>query len=100
MCVSDEHKDFGCANILLQLGNSFMLQNNFDKMELYYEKLLSTNFDLRLNTISDFTRAVGEYFHKVVNLQTALKFLEKGLELNPKLGVNKLVAEIEKKTNS
>lgn len=97
--LSDEHKDFARAKILFQLGNSFMHQNNFDKMKLYYEKLISTDFDLSANTIADFIRSAGEDLYNVGDLKEAHKYLKKGLELNPKLGVKKLLTEIEKKIN-
>jgi tetratricopeptide (TPR) repeat protein len=97
--LSDAHKDFARANILLQLGNSFMQQNNFDKMEYYYDKILSADFDLSPNTIADFVRAAGEDFYKIGKLPEALKYFKKGLDLNPKLGVKKVVTEIEKTIN-
>lgn len=97
--LSDQNKDFACANILLLLGNSFMMHNNIDKMVFYYEKLFSSDFDLSPTTIADFIRAAGEDFYKIGDTEKALKYLKKGLELNPKLGVKKLVTEIEKKTN-
>lgn len=97
--LSDSHKDFARINILLQLGKSFMQQQNFDKMGHYYDNILSDSFDLSQNTVADFIRLAGEDFYRIGNLTEALKYFKKGLELNPKLGVKKIVAEIEKKIN-
>ena len=94
--LSDSHKDFARVNIFLQLGKTFMQQNNFDKMAYYYGRILSDNFDLSQNTVADFIRVAGEDFYQMGNLSEALKYFKRGLELNPKLGVKKVVAEIEK----
>ena len=95
--LSDSHKDFARINIFLQLGKSFMQQKNFDKMTHYYDSILSDGFDLCPNTVADFIRDAGEDFYQLGKLPEALKYFKKGLELNPKLGVKKIVAEIEKK---
>lgn len=95
--LSDSHKDFARINIFLQLGKSFMEQNNFDKMSHYYDRILSESFDLSQNTVSNFIRVAGEDFFQLGKLPEALKYFKKGLELNPKLGVKKIVTEIEKK---
>ena len=76
-----------------------MQQKNYDKMGYYYDKILSADFDLSPNTIADFVRAAGEDFYKIGNLPEALKYFKKGLDLNPKLGVKKVVNEIEKTIN-
>ncbi len=97
--LSDSHKDFARINIFLQLGKSFMQQKNFDKMSHYYDSILSDSFDLSQNTVADFMRVAGDDFYQLGKLTEALKYFKKGLELNPKLGVKKVVAEIEKKLN-
>ncbi|MGG9972438.1 hypothetical protein ACQ33O_11650 [Ferruginibacter sp. SUN002] len=97
--LSDRHKDFARINIFLQLGKSFKLQKNFDKMGHYYDSILTDSFDLSQNTVADFIRVAGEDFYQLGKLTEALKYFKKGLELNPKLGVKKIVAEIEKKIN-
>ena len=76
-----------------------MQQQNFDKMGHYYDNILSDSFDLSQNTVADFIRLAGEDFYRIGNLTEALKYFKKGLELNPKLGVKKIVVEIEKKIN-
>lgn len=97
--LSDSHKDFARINIFLQLGKSFMDNKNFDKMSHYYDCIFSDSFDLSQNTVADFIRIAGEDFYQLGKLTEALKYLKKGLDLNPKLGVKKVVAEIEKKIN-
>ena len=98
--LSDSHKDFARINIFLQLGKSFMQQNNFEMMSNYYNRILSESFDLSLNTVADFIRNAAEDFYQFGKLGDALIFFKKGIELNPKLGVKKIVAEIEKKINN
>lgn len=95
--LSDSHKDFARINIFLQLGKSFMELKNFDKMSHYYDSIFSDSFDLSQNTVADFIRVAGEDFYQLGKLTEALKYFKKGLELNPKLGVKKIVSEIEKK---
>lgn len=97
--LSDSQKDFARINIFLQLGKSFKEQKNFDKMSHYYNSIFSDSFDLSQNTVADFIRVAGEDFYQLGKLTEALKYFKKGLELNPKLGVKKIVAEIEKKVN-
>lgn len=97
--LSDSHKDFARINIIYQLGRSYMQRSNFEKMMHYYESILSETFDLSPNTVADYVRVAGENLHSINYSKEALGFLKKGLVLNPKLGVKKLVAEIEKKIN-
>jgi tetratricopeptide (TPR) repeat protein len=98
--LSDSYKDFARINIYLQLGKSFMEQNKFEKMNHYYNCILSESFDLSQNTVADFIRNAGEDYYLLGNLTEAIRYFKKGLELNPKLGVKKIVAEIEKKINN
>jgi tetratricopeptide (TPR) repeat protein len=95
--LTDDNKDFHMINILYQLGNSFMLINKQDKMSNYYGLIYNSLFDLSPNTIADYIRYAGEDYYKIGDLENALKFLKKGLELNSKLGVKRLIAEIENK---
>jgi tetratricopeptide (TPR) repeat protein len=94
--LKDDTKDYVRLNNLVLLGRSFMLRNNLDKMVKYYQNILDDNFELSPNTIADHLRIAGEDFYEMKQYDKALYFLKKGLELNPKLGVKKLVAEIEK----
>lgn len=94
--LSDFHMDFARINIIFQLGNSFRQQGNYDKMFHYYEIIVCEQFDLSPNTVADFIRTIGNNLYEIGNLKEALRYFKKGLDLNPKLGVKKVVNEIEK----
>jgi hypothetical protein len=95
--LTEENMDFHMINILYQLGNAFMQSNALDKMAYYFGYIYNSQFELSPNTVSDYVRYAGEDYYKIGNLTEALKFLKKGIELNPKLGVKKLISEIENK---
>lgn len=86
---------YDILDAIIVLGLYYM---NFDieKGTFYIEKANCSWTNISNNTVSYHFKNVGEAYYKTNQLQSALTWFKKGLEINPKLNVKKIIAQIEK----
>lgn len=93
--LKSDLNNFAKLNSIFLLGFAFFKANDIIKAEQYFELLEKGLFDLQPSTVSDFYRNIGELYIESDDKTKALKWLNAGLTLNPKLGVKKLVAKLK-----
>jgi len=87
--------NFAKLNSIFYLGLAFFKANNISKAEHYFDLLEKGPFDLQPSSLAGFYRSIGELYADTGDKAKALKWLNAGLTLNPKLGVKKLITKLE-----
>jgi tetratricopeptide (TPR) repeat protein len=82
-------------NSIFSLGLAFFKANKIAKAEQYFELLEKGQFDMQPSTIASFYKNIGELYAESSDKSKALKWLNAGLVLNPKLSVKKLITKLE-----
>lgn len=88
--------NFARIDTLFNLGQAYLKADNLKMMDNAFERIKSVSFHLAESTISNYYRSIGEIYIKLNDNNKALDWLKSGLKINPKLGVKKLVDQIEK----
>jgi len=78
-----------------ELGNAYMSVQDYSKMDSVLEKIRSEDYHLSPASIANFYRQIGEIYVKLGKDKMALSWFKDGLKIHPKLGVKKLISEIE-----
>ncbi len=96
--ILEKNNLFNYARIdtLFALGNAYYKATQLSKMDSTFEKILSEKYDLSESTIANYYRSIGEIYADLKQDEKALNWLKAGLTLNTKLGVKKLVDQLEK----
>jgi tetratricopeptide (TPR) repeat protein len=82
---------------LFAFGNAYFNANDIIMMNKIFDRICSEKYDLSESTIANFYRQIGEIYAALNNNEKAIDWLKMGLKLNPKLGVKKLLANLESK---
>jgi hypothetical protein len=80
------------------LGISNLIGKNIEKAKKHLDLIADVKFDLEAATVAKFYRDIGDQYLKINNKQNALYWYKSGLNLNPNLGVKKLITKIESET--
>jgi tetratricopeptide (TPR) repeat protein len=94
--INSENNNYVKINSFYNLGYAYFISNNLSNAQKYFAMIESVNFELQPSTISEFYKKVGELYLKHGDKIEALKWLDNGLNLNPKLGVKKLIDKLKK----
>jgi hypothetical protein len=87
---------YDIISALFNLG-LFYFENNEEKSDFYFNKIsLSQWSELSNNTISNYFRKIGDLYFEKSNFSKAVFWYEKGLEINPKLSVIKILNKLKK----
>jgi tetratricopeptide (TPR) repeat protein len=97
---NSETFNFARIETLVAFGKAYLAAHNFAKMDEVFNIILTEKYDLAESTIANFYREIGETYLKLERSDQALKWLKSGLNLNPKLGVKKLIERIEKESTN
>jgi hypothetical protein len=87
---------YDILNAIVTLG-LYYIEKNPEKANGYFNKANSNWSKISINTVSAAFKQIGEAFLKVNDSGNALYWFKKGLEINPKLTVKKIIKEIEDK---
>lgn len=82
--------NYALIETLYLVGKEFHHLKDFEKRDYYFEKIYNNEFEISQNTVSQFFKKIGIIYYEY-DFDTAKKWFEKGLELNPKLNVKKLI---------
>jgi hypothetical protein len=80
---------------LFAFGDAFFKAKKIKKMTIYFDIIYNDNYDLSDITISNFYRRIGDIYLAIHDRKVALKWYKSGLRLNSKLGVKKIIANLE-----
>lgn len=93
--LNSDLNNYAKVNAFYCLGTAYFKNSNLIKAEYYFDLIEKTQFDLQPSTVSTYHRNIGEGYASIGDKVKALKWLNTGLALNPKLGVKKLIAKLE-----
>ena len=85
------------ANLIFNMGHTFAQLNLWEKADFYFDVLRSDIFELSPVTVSDFYRRIAEVYLVSGFKNTALIWLKRGVRLNSKLAVKKIIKQLESK---
>lgn len=94
--LTPEHMNYARIEALYLMGRAYEMAGSYEKRDQYFNMILTDNYAISPNTVSEFYRTIAGHYNENGDLHTGLKWLKAGLELNPKLGVKKQVANLEK----
>lgn len=80
---------------LYQLGELFFKHEYFEKAAGYFSWISSENYSLSEATVSEVYKEIGELYKSIKDFSSAKKWFEKGLEINPKLAVKKILKGLQ-----
>ena len=87
---------YDILKVIVTLG-LYYIEKNPEKANAYFNKANSNWSEISINTVSAAFKEIGEAFLKGNDSGNALYWFKKGLEINPKLPVKKIIKEIEYK---
>jgi tetratricopeptide (TPR) repeat protein len=87
--------NFAKISAIYCLGSAHLKSSDYVKAENYFNLIETMKFELEDSNIANFCRKIGEDYVQINEKEKALKWLEVGLNLNPKLGVKRLIAKLE-----
>jgi len=90
-----DFRNYTRIETLFSFGEAFLKANEIKKMTLYFDTIYHDNYDLSEVTVSNFHRRIGDIYLDILDKMEALKWYKSGLQLNSKLGVKKLIANLE-----
>jgi tetratricopeptide (TPR) repeat protein len=93
--LNSDLNNYAKVNAFYCLGAAYFKNSNIVKAEYYFDLIEKTQFDLQPSTVSTYYRNIGEGYADIGDKVKALKWLNAGLTLNPKLGVKKLITKLE-----
>jgi hypothetical protein len=98
----EENELFNFARIdtLFCLGAAYYKANQIESMEIVFNRIHEEKYELSLLTIADYYRSIGEIYIDLKQIDKALYWLKSGVNINPKLGVKKIIDQLEKLNNS
>lgn len=91
-----DYRNYARIETLFTLGEAFLKANELEKTSLYFEMIYNDKYDLSEVTVSNFHRRIGNIYLDIHEKKKALKWYKSGQQLNSKLGVKKLIANLEK----
>lgn len=91
-----DYRNYARIETLFVLGEAFFKANEFEKTNLYFNIIYKDKYDLSDVTISSFHRRIADIYLYINEEKEALKWYKSGVQLNSKLGVKKLIANLEK----
>jgi hypothetical protein len=91
-----DYRNYARIETLFVLGEAFFKANELKKTRLYFDIIYKDKYNLSDVTISNFHRRIGDIYLYNHEKKEALKWYKSGFELNSKLGVKKLIANLEK----
>jgi tetratricopeptide (TPR) repeat protein len=93
--VNSDLNNFAKLASTYTLGHAFLMTNYIEKADHFFDRLEKFPFDLAPSTIAEYYRKIGELYLENGDTKKALKWLNAGLTLNPKLGVKKIITKLE-----
>jgi hypothetical protein len=97
--LKSDHRNYARLETLFAFGEAFFNKKDFEKMSYYFDLIHNDRYELGETTVSNFHRLIGDIYLRHDNKTEGLKWYKSGLKLNPKLGVKKLIANLEKELN-
>jgi tetratricopeptide (TPR) repeat protein len=96
--IPNNMHNYAYAATVTLLAIQHDIANQKEKSKYYLDKLFEQKelSSLANETLSNFFRKIGEYYFEIKEYEYCLKWLEAGIELNPKLGVKKKIIELKK----
>lgn len=88
--------NYARMDTLYALGQAYRKANKLDEMKNCFDKIRQDNYDLAQSTTAKFYRAIGEIYIELNEIELALDWLKSGLAMDSKLGVKKLIDQLEK----
>jgi tetratricopeptide (TPR) repeat protein len=93
--LTQENMDYARIDALFLLGHFFCITGDLEKMNSYNNIIENDQYELSPNTVADFIRLIGEDYYSLGDLKKTHHYFSYGLNLNPKLGVKKILLKIE-----
>lgn len=80
------------------LAFAFMKVGNHKKFDKYISRIEHefNKYELSDNVLAQHCREIGESFYQIGVTKEAIKWFEKGLEKNPKIGIKKMLNELKR----
>lgn len=91
-----EYRNYARIETLFVLGEAFFKANQLEKMNLYFDIIYKEKYDLSNVITSNFHRRIADIYLYIHEKKEALKWYKSGIQLNSKLGVKKLITNLEK----
>ncbi len=73
--------------------------SNTEKSDFYFNKIDREWSKLSINTVSNYFKKIGDLYYSNANNKKSIYWYEKGLKINPKLPVIKILQKIKKEMN-
>lgn len=90
-----DFRNYARIETLFAFGDAFFKASEIKKMTIYFDIIYNDKYDLSEVTVSNFHRRIGDIYLALHDKKEALKWYKSGLQLNSKLGVKKLITNLE-----
>ncbi len=93
--LSTAYYNYSRIETLFCFGVAYYNIKNFEKGDYYFDLIANEKYELSPATISNFYKEIGNIYIGEGNKLKALEWLKKGIILNPKLPVKRIIKELE-----
>jgi tetratricopeptide (TPR) repeat protein len=95
---NDYHVGYDVLSGIFNLGK-FYSDKNIEKADFYFDKLDIDWAEMSDWTFAGYCKSIGECYFELKNFTKAKHWLDKGLNLSPKLSVKSMLKKIEQELN-